>query len=76
MSKKMKTFKLNSAEEEALHRSSISLNRELVRLGQIPMPESKILHEILQQTLVLGEIEVTRDGKIRVLANELTELQK
>lgn len=72
----MKTFKLNSAEEEALHRSSISLNRELVRLGQIPMPESKILHEILQQTLVLGEIEVTRDGKIRVLANELTELQK
>lgn len=71
----MKTFKLNSA-EEALHRSSISLNRELVRLGQIPMPESKILHEILQQTLVLGEIEVTRDGKIRVLANELAKLKK
>lgn len=69
----MKTFKLNAHEEEALHRSSISLNRELVRLGHIPMPESKILHEILQQTLVLGEIEVTRDGKIRVLANEMKE---
>lgn len=65
----MKTFKLNKVEEEALHRSSLTLNRELVRLGQMPMPESKILHEILQQTLILGEIEITRDGKIRVLAN-------
>lgn len=71
----MKTFKLNSTEEEALKRSSISLNRELVRLGQIPMPESKILHEILQQTLVLGEIEVTRDGQIRVLANQQAETE-
>lgn len=66
----MKTFKLTAQEEEALYRSSISLNRELVRLGAMPLPESKILHEILKQTLLMGEIEVTRDGNIRVLANE------
>lgn len=72
----MKTFKLNAHEEEALKRYSISINRELVRLGYVPMPESKILHEILQQCVVFGEIEVTRDGKIRVLANELIESKK
>lgn len=64
----MQSFKLNKEEEEALYRASISLNREMVRIGKIPLTESKIMHKILRQTLMLGEIEVTRNGEIRVLS--------
>lgn len=68
-----KTFRLTDREEEMLYRTSMNINRELIRIGKSPMNESKILHEILEQTLALGEIEVMRDGQIRVLANELAE---
>ncbi len=72
----MQSFKLNKGEEEALYRTSISINREIVRIGKIPLTESKIMHEILNQTLMFGEIEVTRNGEIRVLSQNEVEKKK
>lgn len=68
-----KSFRLTDKEEEMLYRTNLTVNRELIRLGKAPINDSKLLHEILNQTLYLGEIEVTRNGQIRVLANELNE---
>ncbi|STZ13564.1 Uncharacterised protein [Moraxella caviae] len=65
----MQSFKLNKAEEEALYKKSIALNVELIKTGELPMTESKIMHEILKQTLIMGELELTRNGEIRVLSN-------
>lgn len=67
------SFRLNTEEQELLFRTAVTINRELVRIGKMPMKESEILHKILEQTLKLGELEVTREGQIRVLANKLTE---
>lgn len=72
----MQSFKLNKDEEEALYRTSLSINREMVRVGKMPLTESKIMHEILRQTLMFGEIEVTRSGEIRVLSQNEVEKRK
>lgn len=66
----VKTFRLTAIEEENLYRTAVSINRELVRIGKMPIKDSELLHKILEQTLSLGEIEVTRSGEIRVLAND------
>lgn len=63
-----KSFRLTDDEQETLFRTAVNLNRELVRIGKMPLKESEILHKILEQTLKFGEIEVTRDGYIRVLS--------
>lgn len=63
-----KSFRLTDKEEEMLYRSSLTINRELIKLGKSPITESKLLHAILAQTLETGEIEVTRNGDIRVLS--------
>lgn len=69
-----KNFRLNDKEEEILYRSNLTVNRELIRLGKAPITDSKLLHIILEQTLEMGELEVTRDGNIRVLSqNEIGE---
>lgn len=72
-SKTMQNLRLTKDESETLYRTTINVNRELVRLGKMPLKDSELLHKIIEQTLKLGEIEVTRDGQIRVLANELAE---
>lgn len=68
-----KNVRLSESEQEMLFRTSVNVNRELVRIGARPLRESEIVHKILEQTLKYGEIEVTRDGQIRVIANELNE---
>ncbi|WFF37714.1 hypothetical protein LU290_05415 [Moraxella nasibovis] len=69
----MQSFKLTKAEEEALYKKSIAVNIELLKFGKTPLPESKILHEILKQTLLTGDVELTRTGEIRVLSqNEIS----
>uniref|UniRef100_A0AAU8B2L8 Uncharacterized protein n=1 Tax=Dulem virus 63 TaxID=3145774 RepID=A0AAU8B2L8_9VIRU len=71
----MQNLRLTKEESEILYRTTININRELVRLGKMPLKDSELLHKIIEQTLKLGEIEVTRDGQIRVLANELNEVK-
>lgn len=72
-SKPMQSFKLTKTEEEALFKKSVVINTELIKLGELPMTESKIMHEILKQTLLLGDIEVTRNGEIRILSKNETQ---
>lgn len=69
-----KSFRLTDDEEEMLYRSSLSVNRELIKIGKPPITDSKLMHTILEQTLKNGEIEVTRNGEIRILSqNEVGE---
>lgn len=63
-----KSFRLTDDEEKALYSVNLSVNRELIKIGKAPMTDSKILHIILEQTLKNGEVEVTRNGEIRVLS--------
>lgn len=65
----VKNVRLTANEQENLYRTTVTLNRELVRLGKMPIKESELVHQILEQTLNMGEIELTRDGQVRVLAN-------
>lgn len=65
----MKSFKLNTDEEKALFDTSMKINKELVKMGKMPLTESKIMHEILNQTLILGELEIKTNGDIRVIVN-------
>lgn len=64
----VKTVRLTESEQELLFRTAVNLNRELVRIGKMPVKESEIVHRILEQTLKMGELEVTRNGEIRVLS--------
>lgn len=69
-----KTFRLTDDEQEMLYRTALNLNRELVRIGKMPVRDSEIMHKILEQTLKFGELEVTRSGEIRILSqNEVQE---
>lgn len=38
-------------------------------MGKMPLTESKIMHEIINQTLILGELELKTNGNIRVIVN-------
>ena len=69
----MQSFKLTKTEEEALFKKSVAINTELIKLVELPMTESKIMHEVLRQTLLLGDIEVTRNGEIRILSKNETQ---
>lgn len=69
----MQSFKLTKTEEEALFKKSVAINTELIKLGELPMTKSKIMHEVLRQTLLLGDIEVTRNGEIRILSKNETQ---
>lgn len=70
MSNKLtKALRLSKNESEILYRITVNLNRELVKIGKMPIKDSELLHIILEQTLKNGEIEVTRDGQIRIIAN-------
>lgn len=64
----VKTVRLTKNEQELLFRTAVNLNRELVRIGKMPVKESELVHKILEQTLKLGELEITRSGEIRVLS--------
>lgn len=61
-----KTFRFTDEEEQALNEVALKLNRELVKAGKKPLRDTEIFHEIVNQTLLNGTIEVTRDGAIKV----------
>lgn len=59
-----KTFRFTDDEEKALIEMALRINRELVKMGKMPLRDTEIIHEIIKQTLVEGSIELSRDGKI------------
>lgn len=61
-----KTFRFTDEEEQALNEIALKLNRELVKAGKKPLRDTEIFHEIINQTLLNGSIEVSRDGNIKV----------
>lgn len=67
---KPKTIRLNVTETEALINTGLRINRELVRMGKMPLKDTEICHAIIEQTLINGEVEVKADGTLRVISNE------
>lgn len=65
---KAKTFRLNEKESQALVDTCLKINRELVKMGKMPLKDTEVCHKIMEQTLINGEIEVMRNGDIRVIA--------
>lgn len=70
MSVKAKTFRLTERETQALIDSCLKINRELVKMGKMPLKDTEVCHAIIEQTLINGEIEVKADGKLRVISHE------
>lgn len=70
---KPKTFRLNERETTALIETGLRINRELVRMGKMPLKDTEICHAIIEQTLINGEVEVKADGSLRVISNGATE---
>lgn len=67
---KAKTFRLNEVETKALIETCLRVNRELVKMGKMPLKDTEVCHQIIEQTLVNGEIEVKRDGTLRVISHD------
>lgn len=65
----MKSFRLTDIEEDTLYKCSMEINKQLIKLNKMPLTEAKILHEIIRQTLIDGEIEVSADGELRIVSN-------
>lgn len=61
-----KTFRFTDEEEQVMNKVSLRVNRELVKAGQKPLRDTEIFHEIIRQTLIEGQIEVSRDGSLKV----------
>ncbi len=65
-----KTVRLTNEEEKALNDVALELNRELVKMGKMPLRDTEIFHEVIEQTLMRGIVEVTRNGDIRILGEK------
>lgn len=63
-----KTVRLNDREEEALTKASLRINRELVRMGKMPLKDTEIFHEIMKICLFDGDIEINRGGEVRLIS--------
>ena len=63
-----KTVRLNDLEEEELTKVCLKINRELVKMGRMPLRDTEMFHIILEESLINGIIELKRDGRVRVIA--------
>ncbi len=61
-----KTVRLTDKEEQLLIETALKINRELVKMGKMPMKDTELFHEIIESTLINGIIELSRDGKIKI----------
>ena len=66
-----KTFRFTDIEEKALIDMALRINRDLVKMGKMPLRDTEIIHEIIRQTLIDGSIEISRDGKIIIEPKKL-----
>lgn len=62
-----KTVRLTDKEEKFLIETALKLNRELVKMGKMPMKDTELFHEIIEQTLIKGIIELSREGEIKIV---------
>jgi len=62
-----KTVRLSDTEEAELIKVCLKINRELVKMGKMPLKDTEIFHEIMKITLINGEIELNRRGEIKVI---------
>ena len=61
-----KTFRFTDQEEQALNETALKLNRDLVKIGKKPLRDTEIFHEIIKQTLIEGNIDISREGIIKI----------
>lgn len=64
-----KTVRLNDKEDEALTKACLRMNRELVKMGKMPLKDTEIFHEIMKITLIEGDIEINRGGKVQLISS-------
>lgn len=62
-----KTVRLNDTEEAELTKLCLKINRELVKMGKMPLKDTEIFHKIMKITLIDGEIELNRNGEIKLI---------
>lgn len=62
-----KTVRLSDKEEDALISSCLRINRELVKMGKMPLKDTEFFHEIMKIALIKGEIEVNRSGELKLV---------
>ena len=62
-----KTVRLSDTEEGELIKICLKINRELVKMGKMPLKDTEIFHEIMRITLINGEIELNRNGEIKII---------
>ena len=61
-----KTFRFTDQEERVLNETALKLNRDLVKIGKKPLRDTEIFHEIIKQTLIEGNIDISREGIIKI----------
>jgi len=61
-----KTFRFTDEEERVLNETALKLNRDLVKIGKKPLRDTEIFHEIIKQTLIEGNIDISREGIIKI----------
>ena len=61
-----KTFRFTDEEEKVLNETALKLNRDLVKIGKKPLRDTEIFHEIIKKTLIEGNIDISREGIIKV----------
>ncbi|MDT4832926.1 hypothetical protein FQZ97_665000 [compost metagenome] len=55
-------IRLTQAEQEALRKKAVEINKELVRRGMQPMRDSELIHAFLER--VINSLEVGASGAI------------
>ena len=55
-------IRLSQAEQEALRKKAIDLNKELVKRGMQPLKDSEVLHAFLEQAIT--SLELSASGQI------------
>lgn len=60
-------IRLSQAEQEALRKKAIEINKELVKRGMQPLKDSELVHSFLEKAI--SNLEVSAGGAV-VLHNE------
>ena len=57
-------IRLTNAEQEAIRRKAVEVNKALVKLGQPPLRDSELVHKILEKSVPY--VRVSASGEIVV----------
>ena len=67
-------IRLTQAEQEALRRKAVEINKELVKRGMQPMKDSELVHAFLERAI--GGLELTASGAISAAVNDFGRATK